>query len=233
LIEELDVDYHFDFSFLDGKFGLLLSGIRITLELTLASNLLGLTLGFLVCLLTMSKWTIVRWPAQMFIEFFRCTPALLQVAWFFYCIPMMFDFFIPPIPLGILALGLNVTAFNAEAYRASVQAVPKEHLDASVALGLRAWQRTIYVVLPQALRTATPILMTNGIGALQQSALVAVVAVGDLMYVGSRLATESYRPLETYTLVAVIYFALSVPVSQLVRMIERRHDLAVQRQGAL
>ncbi|MDN7177349.1 amino acid ABC transporter permease [Caballeronia sp. SEWSISQ10-4 2] len=223
------MSYHFDFGFLNGNLDTLLSGLKITLELTIASNLLGLILGFLLCLTTMSRRAFLRWPAQMFIEFFRCTPALLQIVWFFYCIPMMFDFFIAPVPLGILALGLNLTAFNAEAYRAGVQAVPKEHLDACVALGLRPWQRTLYVVLPQALRTATPILMTNGIGALQQSALVAIVAVGDLMYVGTRLATETYRPLETYTLVALIYFALSIPVSQLVRLVERRHDLAMQR----
>ncbi|KAE8754423.1 ABC transporter permease subunit [Paraburkholderia madseniana] len=223
------MSYHFDFSFLHGNVDALLSGIKITLELTVASNLLGLTLGFLLCLTTMSRRSFLRWPAQMFIEFFRCTPALLQIVWFFYCIPMMFDFFIAPVPLGIIALGLNLTAFNAEAYRAGIQAVPKEHLDACVALGLRPWQRTLYVVLPQALRTATPSLMTNGIGALQQSALVAVVAVGDLMYVSTQLATEAYRPLETYTLVALIYFALSIPISQMVRLVERRHDLAMQR----
>jgi polar amino acid transport system permease protein len=221
--------YHFDFSFLEGKLPLLLDGLKITLELTLASNAIGLVLGFFLCLMTLSRWTFIRFPARMFIEFFRCTPALLQIVWFFYCIPMIFDVFIGPVTLGVLALGMNVTAFNAEAYRAGVQAVPKEHLDACVALGLRPWQRTFYVILPQALRTATPVLMTNAIGALQQSALVAVVAVGDLMYVSTRLATEAYRPLETYSLVAFIYFVLSIPISQLVRVIERRQDLAMTR----
>ena len=221
--------YHFDFSFLEGKLPLLLDGLKITLELTLASNAIGLVLGFFLCLMTLSRWTFIRFPARMFIEFFRCTPALLQIVWFFYCIPMIFDVFIGPVTLGVLALGMNVTAFNAEAYRAGVQAVPKEHLDACVALGLRPWQRTFYVILPQALRTATPVLMTNAIGALQQSALVAVVAVGDLMYVSTRLATEAYRPLETYSLVALIYFVLSIPISQLVRVIERRQDLAMTR----
>jgi len=84
-------------------------------------------------------------------------------------------------------------------------------------------------VLPQALRSAMPVLMTNGIGSLQQSALVAIVAVADLMYVGKSLATEAYRPLETYTVVALIYFALSLPIAKLVHVIERRQDLAVQR----
>jgi polar amino acid transport system permease protein len=87
----------------------------------------------------------------------------------------------------------------------------------------------VYVVLPQALRSSMPVLMTNGIGSLQQSALVAIVAVADLMYVGKSLATEAYRPLETYTVVALIYFALSLPIAKLVHSIERRQDLAVKR----
>lgn len=223
------MDYHFDFNFLAGSFGALFDGLQVTLVLALASNVMGLVLGFLLCLLAMSRFAVVRWPAQLFIEFFRCTPALLQIVWFFYCIPMMVDIYVDPIVMGVLALGLNLTAFNAEAYRAGVQAVPKEHLDACVALGLRPWQRTVYVVLPQALRTAMPVLMTNGIGSLQQSALVAIVAVADLMYVGKSLATEAYRPLETYSVVALIYFALSVPIAKLVHVVERRQDLAVQR----
>lgn len=71
--------------------------------------------------------------------------------------------------------------------------------------------------------------MTNGIGSLQQSALVAIVAVSDLMYVGKSLATEAYRPLETYTLIALIYFALSLPIAQLVQYIERRQEAAAAR----
>ncbi|RQR28156.1 amino acid ABC transporter permease [Burkholderia sp. Bp9142] len=223
------MNYHFDFSFLAGSLGALVDGLKITVVLAVAANAMGLVLGFLLCLLAMSRWAIVRWPAQLFIEFFRCTPALLQIVWFFYCIPMMVDVFIDPVAMGVLALGLNLTAFNAEAYRAGVQAVPKEHLDAAVALGLRPWQRTIFVVLPQALRSAMPVLLTNGIGSLQQSALVAIVAVADLMYVAKSIATEAYRPLETYSVVALVYFALSLPIAKLVHVIERRQDVAVQR----
>ncbi|MFJ4344403.1 amino acid ABC transporter permease [Pseudomonas sp. NPDC089401] len=223
------MNYQFDFHFLNGSLPALLDGLKVTLELALVSNLIGLTCGFLLCLMTLSRWFFVRWPAQLFIEFFRCTPALLQIVWFFYCVPMLFDVFIDPIAMGFLALGLNLTAFNAEAYRAGVQAVPREHLDASIALGLKSWQRTLYVILPQSLRSALPVLITNGIGTLQQSALVAIVAVADLMYVGKSLATEAYRPLETYTLIALVYFALSLPIAQLVQWFERRQELAGQR----
>ncbi|NBA93824.1 amino acid ABC transporter permease [Pseudomonas sp. R5(2019)] len=220
------MNYQFDFSFLNGNIGLLWDGLKVTLQLALVSNVVGLVCGFGLCLLTLSRWFFLRWPAQMFIEFFRCTPVLLQIVWFFYCVPMLFDVFIDPVTMGVLALGLNLTAFNAEAYRAGVQAVPREHLDACVALGLRPWQRTLYVILPQALRSAVPVLMTNGISILQQSALVAIVAVGDLMYVGKSIATEAYRPLETYSLIALIYFFLSLPIAQLVQWLERRQDAA-------
>lgn len=223
------MNYQFDFHFLTGSYGALWDGLMVTLQLALISNVMGLILGFGLCLLTLNRWFFIRWPAQLFIEFFRCTPALLQIVWFFYCVPMLFDVFIDPITMGVLALGLNLTAFNAEAYRAGVQAVPREHLDASVALGLRPWQRTVHVVLPQALRSALPVLMTNGIGILQQSALVAIVAVTDLMYVGKSLATEAYRPLETYSLIALIYFALSLPIAQFVQWLERRQDVAHAR----
>jgi polar amino acid transport system permease protein len=223
------MDYQFDFHFLKGSFDAIWDGLMVTLQLAFVSNVIGLILGFGLCLLAMSRWFILRWPAQLFIEFFRCTPALLQIVWFFYCVPMLFNVFFDPVVMGFLALGLNLTAFNAEAYRAGVQAVPREHLDAGVALGLRPWQRTIYVVLPQALRSALPVLMTNGIGSLQQSALVAIVAVSDLMYVGKMLATEAYRPLETYSLIALIYFALSLPISQLVQYYERRQEAATAR----
>lgn len=223
------MNYQFDFHFLHGNAVALWDGLKVTLELALMANIFGLVLGFILCLMAMSSLAILRWPTKLFIEFFRCTPVLLQIVWFYYCVPMLFNLFIDPIYMGFLALGLNLAAFNAEAYRAGVQAVPREHHDAGVALGLNGFQQTLYVVLPQAIRSALPVLMTNGISILQQSALVAIVAISDLMYVGKNIATESYRPLETYSLIALIYFALSLPISQLVSFIERRQDAATER----
>ncbi|NIF21609.1 amino acid ABC transporter permease [Candidatus Pantoea multigeneris] len=221
--------YQFNFNFLNGNLGALWDGLKVTLELSLMANALGLTLGFLLCMMAMSSISIIRWPTKLFIEFFRCTPVLLQIVWFYYCVPMMFNLFLDPIYMGFLALGLNLAAFNAEAYRAGVQAVPREHHDAGIALGLNKVQQTLYVVLPQAVRSALPVLMTNGIAILQQTALVAIVAISDLMYVGKNIATETYRPLETYSLIALIYFALSLPISQLVGWVERRQDAATAR----
>ena len=220
------MNYTFDFQVVARNLEPLLNGLIVTLELTAAANLIGLTLGFVVALLVMSRWAAVRVPTMLFVEFFRCTPAIVQVVWFFYCVPILFDVFLGSVTMGVLALGLNLAAFNAEAYRAAIQAVPREQIDAGIALGLNPVQRVLYIVLPTAVRASIPVLMTNGIGAFQQSALVALVAVPELMYAGKSLATETYRPIETFTVVALIYFAVSFPVSQLVDFFERRRIAA-------
>lgn len=220
------MDYTFDFFSVTRNMGPLADGLVVSLELTLAANLMGLTLGFGLALLLMSPVAVIRIPAMAFVEFFRCTPALVQIVWFFYCVPMIFDVFLGSMTMGILALGLNLTAFNAEAYRAAIQAVPREQLDAGIALGLSPYQRVVHIVLPTAVRASVPVLLTNGIGVFQQSALVAVVAVQDLMYQGKTLATQTYRPIETFTVVALIYFAVSFPITQLVGFLERRRELA-------
>jgi polar amino acid transport system permease protein len=217
------VNYSFDFNSI--SFGPLLKGLVVTLELTIAANVIGLAFGFVLALLIMSRIAVIRLPAMLFVEFFRCTPAIVQIVWFFYCVPMLFNLFLGSMTMGILALGLNLMAFNAEAYRGAIQAVPREQLDAGIALGLNPLQRILYIVLPTAFRASIPVLLTNGIVIFQQSALVAIVAVQDLMYQGKSLATETYRPIETFTVVALIYFAVSFPVTQLVGFLERRRQL--------
>lgn len=216
--------YRFDFASVFRNLGPLWDGLIVTIQLTIAANVIGLTLGFALALLVMSRSAMIRLPVMLFIEFFRCTPAIIQIVWFFYCVPMLFNVFLGSVTMGILALGLNLAAFNAEAYRASIQAVPREQLDAGIALGLSPFQRILHIVLPAAVRNSIPVLLTNGIGTFQQSALVAIVAVQDLMYQGKTLATQTYRPIETFTVVAIVYFAVSFPVSQVVGYLERRRE---------
>lgn len=219
------MNYSFDFNAIALK--PLIEGLIVTIELTIAANIIGVVLGFPLALLLMSRSRVLRTPFMLFVEFFRCTPAIVQIIWIFYCVPMLFNVFLGPITMAVLALGMNLTAFNAEAYRASIQAVPKELNDAGIALGLTPLQRTLDIVLPNALRASTPVLLTNGVGIFQQSALVAIVAVQDLMYQAKSLATETYRPIEIFTITALIYFAVSFPVTQTVGWLERRRQAAM------
>ena len=216
------MDYNLNFFFVWQHFDTLLEGLLLSLQITGLSVVIGLVAGFLVALLRLSPLRLLSWPATAFIEFFRCTPMLVQIVWVFYCLPILFGLAIGPFESALLALSLNLTAFNAEAYRAAIQAIPRAHLDAAVALGLSPLDRIRHIVLPQAIRTAVPVLMTNAIGTFQQSALVSVIAIADLMYQGKLLATQTYRPIETLTTVAFLYFAIAFPIAQSVKRVEDR-----------
>jgi polar amino acid transport system permease protein len=214
--------YSWDFSTIQSGLPSLLDGLKVTLELTVYCGIIGVVCGFVVCLMAISKTPFLRWPAMTFIEIFRCTPALMQIIWIFYCIPYFFGVFWPPMVMAIIALGMNCTAFNAEAFRAAIQAIPASHYDACTALGITSFKRTVYIILPQAVMIAMPVLLTYVIGLLQQTALVSTVAIADLMYEGKSLSTQSYRPIEVYTTVALIYFLCSLPLSQIVGVWEKR-----------
>lgn len=213
--------YSFDFSSIASGWDSLCNGLLITVVVALCANAIGVVAGFVVGLLSQADSKLVRAPVVAFVEFFRCTPALVQVVWFFYCVPILFHVFLTPVTMGILAISLNLTAFNAEAWRAGIQAVPPEQRDAGVALGLSPLQRNLYIVAPHALRIALPVLVTNGISALQQTSLLSIVAIQELMYRGKELASDTYRPLEVFTTVGVLYLVVSVAATQLLRGVER------------
>ena len=216
------MDYKVNFYFVFRKFDTLLDGLVVSVELTILSIAIGLTLGFVIAFLQMSPIRVVALVAKGFVEFFRCTPALIQIIWIFYCIPIFFDVFISPFASGLLALSLNLAAFNAEAYRSTIQAIPRDHIDTGIALGLTPIQRAINIIFPQSFLMAVPVLITNGVGIFQQSALVSVVAIADLMYQGKMLATQTYRPIETLTMVAVIYFVVALPITLSVKVVEEK-----------
>src|ERR1700740_1246825 len=105
------------FSAMSSALGPLWQGLANTLAIAVCANVIGVIAGFVVGMLSQSRWRLVRFPVSAFIEFFRCTPALVQVVWFFYCVPIIFNVFLTPLTMGILVISLNLTAFNAEAYR--------------------------------------------------------------------------------------------------------------------
>lgn len=220
--------HNLDFFFIVQAWPLFLKGLLVTLHLTLWANIIGLVGGALLALCTTGNIRILRAPARFYIEFFRCTPALVQIVWFFFCVPILFDVFWPPVLMGVIILGMNLSAFNAEAFRASIQTIPRAHVDAAIALGLTPFERTIYVILPQALRYAIPVLITNGIGLFQQTSLVALVGVDELMYNGRLISTSTYRPIETYTFLLLFYLVVSIPVGRLAAYVERKSDRSLK-----
>jgi polar amino acid transport system permease protein len=199
---------------------LLLVGLGMTLQISAIVMALGLVLGIFVAAGRLSKNPWINKSVAAYIELFRGTPALVQLVWFYYCLPIFLGVSLPGFTAIVVALTLNVAAFYGEAYRSGIQALPKDQIDSADVLGLSYLQRLRYVVVPQAFRIVIPVLLSLSISLFKDTSLVSTLGIGDLMYQGRVVATETYRPIEILTSVAAMYFVIAFPVSMLTRRLE-------------
>lgn len=214
--------YEWSFGFLLRYTHLFLVGIATTLAYTIGTVLLGLLIGLVLGMARLSKSRLVNAPLVAFIEVFRCTPLLVQIVWFYYALPVILGIQIPATVAAVLVLSLYTGAFYAEIFRGGIVSIEPGQWDAARALGLR-WRHVMRcVVLPQAVRRMVPPFMNQSIIQLKNTSLVSTIAVPDLLYQGSLITADTYRPLEVYTVVALIYFALLFPATRLVQWWEGR-----------
>jgi polar amino acid transport system permease protein len=201
---------------------LLVQGLLTTLKISAVIIALGLVLGLFVAGGRLSKNPFINGPVSAYVELFRGTPALVQLVWFYYCLPIFLGISLPGFTAIVVALTLNVAAFYGEAYRSGIQALSKDQIDSADVLGLSYFQKMYYVIVPQAFRLVIPVLLSLSISLFKDTSLVSTLGVGDLMYQGRVVATQTYRPIEILTSVAVIYFIIAFPISMLTRRLEIR-----------
>ena len=219
----MGVTYHWDFSFLWMYRWLLVTGLGVTVLYTVASIVAGLVIGLGVGLMRLSRSWFVNAPLIAYIEAFRCTPLLVQIIWFYYAFPVLVGLDIPAAVAGFLVLSLYTGAFYAEIFRGGVLSIERGQWDAARAIGMRRIGRCCgTVILPQAVKRMIPPFMNQSIIQLKNTSLVSTIAVSDLLYQGTLITSATYRPLETYTTVAVIYFAVLFPLTLAAQAVERR-----------
>ena len=130
--------------------GALAAGAGMTVLLTVLTMTLAVPGGMLLAAMRLSSLRLLRWPATGFVEFFRCTPLVIQVYWAFYVLPAEFDIQLSGFATGLLALTLNVSAFNSETFRAGIASIRRGQGDAGLAMGMSRFQVFRIVILPQA-----------------------------------------------------------------------------------
>jgi polar amino acid transport system permease protein len=214
--------YAWSFGFLARYTPLLWKGVYITLAYTFGTIALGLILGLLIGMARLSKSWLVNAPLVALIEIFRCTPLLVQIIWFYYALPVILDIQLPAAVAAIAVLSLYTAAFYAEIFRGGIISIEPGQWDAARALGLSRWHMMRLVILPQAIRRMVPPFMNQSIIQLKNTSLVSTIAVPDLLYQGTLITADTYRPLEVYTVIALIYFALLFPTTMLAQAWERR-----------
>ncbi len=209
-----------------GDFPLLLLGIPLTLALTLVAFAAGTLAALPIAIARVARVQPLAALALAWIEFFRTTPPLVHIVWAYYALPIVADIRLDAFTVVAGALACSTSAQMAEIFRGGILAVPRGQWDASQVLGLTAWQRLWWVVLPQTLRLILAPSCNALVALLKQSSLAAVIALPEVMNRGWMLASETFRPLEVLTLVAFIYFVLTWPMVLLAAALERRSGLA-------
>jgi len=206
------VAYNWDFGFLWHYRSLIVWGLGVTVAYTIVTIIAGMVIGLMVGLLRLSSNKFITLPLTGYVEIFRCTPLLVQIIWFYYAFPVVIGIDIPGVIAAGLVLSLYTGAFYAE----------KGQWDAARSIGLRYAQLMRLVILPQAFRRMIPPFMNQSIIQLKNTSLVSTIAVADLLYEGQMITAATYRPLEVYTMVAVLYFAVLFPLTLAAQEIERR-----------
>lgn len=200
---------------------LLLRGAVTTIELSVLGMALAIILGLVIVLMRLYGILPLRWFARAYVEVIRGTPLLIQLFLIYYGLPQIGIKF-NPFLAGVLGLGLNYAASEAENYRAGIQAIPRGQMEAAFALGMSRAQALRRVILPQALRLVIPPVTNDFIAMFKDSSIVSVITMVELTKVYGMLAMSTYDYIGLGLMTAGIYFALSYPASIFAHYLEKR-----------
>lgn len=228
-----NLGYDWDFIFLKDYFwdpstdqpGLILVGLWGTIYISVISIICGSVFGVLCGLLLTSKEPVSRTAAILYVDIFRNTPVLVQLYVVYFIVGTAVE--MSPEVAGILTLSLFCSAYVAEIFRGTLLEFERGQIDAAQALGLNSFQLIRFVMAPQILRRMLPPLIGQFVSLVKDSSLVSVISVVDLTKSAMNVVAVSFRSLETWFVIAVIYFSLNFILSSLGRRLERRLRVGV------
>ncbi len=223
--------YQWDFTPVVANAPLLAQGLVNTLKVTGVSLACGLALGLALALLRLSRHRLASWPAGFVIEVFRTTPPLVQLFWFFFALPLIVGIEMTPFMAAIVTFSIQSAAFFAEVFRAGIVSIERGQWDGALAIGMSRRQALARIVLPQAVKRMIPAFLERAIELMKTTTLVATISYADLLFEANEISQKTFRPLETFTVVALIYFVVIFAFSLLARQFERR--LAVSGESTV
>jgi polar amino acid transport system permease protein len=217
--------YEWDFTMIFVGYEMLwLKGMLTTLAYATGTVVGGLMIG-VTCgmgVLSGKRWLTI--PIHIYVEAFRCTPVLVQIVWFFFALPVIIGVTIPAWLAAGIGLTLYMGCFSTEIFRGGIVSIDKGQWQASRAIGMTYPQMMRHIILPQAMRRMVPPFVNQSVIQFKNTALLYVVAVPDMMYTGYLVVSDTYRPLEVYSGVAVGYFLVLYPLTQWGKRLEAQSE---------
>ena len=223
---------NFDMNLVVNSFPLLLVGAGVTIQITVLSTAIGFVIGLIVGVARISHLRPLRMLAEVYVEFFRGTPLLVQIFLFYFALPVITGQRIDPFIAAISACGINSGAYVAETFRSAVAAIPRGQFEAAATLNFTRMQTLRHVVIPQAVRIALPNLGNNFIDLIKGTSLVSVISMVDLFQTGKQIASRTFEPLAMYSEVAVIYLVIFTLLTAAQSALEKYSNRYVRSNNA-
>jgi glutamate/aspartate transport system permease protein len=218
-----------DWSSIPGALPFLWDGMKISIEITLTAIVAGVIYGTLLAMLRLSGVRVLSWLAAGYVNLFRSTPLVMVLLWFFLIVPQALQMGLGLSPQtdtrlasALVGFALFESAYYSEIIRAGIQSVPKGQLSSAYALGMTYGQAMRLVVLPQAFRNMTPLLLTQAIVLFQDTSLVYVLALADFFGVASKIGDRDGRTVELLLFAGAVYFMICYSASLLVKRLQQR-----------
>ena len=213
---------------------LIFQGLAFTLEVTVLAMVGGIVFGTLLAMMRLSSVKPMSWIAAAYVNGLRSIPLVLVIFWFYFLVPYIGAWIIgasSPIKVGAFTSALVTfilfeACYYCEIMRAGIQSIPSGQANAGYALGMTYWQVMRQVVLPQAFRNMTPVLLTQTIILFQDVSLVYIISLPDFVTMASKVAQRDGRLVEMYLFVAVVYFAICLVLSFWVKRLQTRIAIA-------
>ncbi|HWG05901.1 MAG TPA: amino acid ABC transporter permease [Beijerinckiaceae bacterium] len=216
------MSYDWDFGAVFRHSDLLWQGMVGTLQMTAVSLVMAVPFGLVLALLRLTSNRLISGLARFYIDFFRSSSQFVLIYWFFYAFPVLVNLNLDALAAGSLAIAAHFSAIFAEVFRAGIVSVQAGQWEAGKAVGLSRTTIFSNVILPQAFRRVLPVLFTHAIDLFKATSFVSAVSFTELSFSAAQIASETYRPIETYLVVGAIYFVAVFLASQSVRQLERR-----------
>jgi len=200
----------------------LISGMGMTIYISVISIIISMFLGFVVAIPSLAKNKFLTYINIGYVEIVRAVPLLVLILWVYYGLPIMTGISFSPFVSGIVALAISESAFQAEIFRAGINSIKKSQWEAGSSLGLSFYKRLRLIILPQAIKNILPALGNQFVYVLKMSSLVSIIGIADLTRKANELVVSTYRPLEIYTFLILEYLILILIVSFFVRKLEKK-----------
>ncbi|MCM3176441.1 amino acid ABC transporter permease [Cytobacillus horneckiae] len=203
-------------------FPYLLQGLYMTIVISVVSIIISLVIGLIACFMRMSKYAILRYPAAIYVNLIRGTPILIQILFIYFGAPSVLDIQLSAFTAGLIAISLNIGAYNTEIFRGGIESISKGQMEAGRSLGFTYAQTMGYIVLPQAVRRMIPSFVNQLTHAIKDTSMLSVIGIAELTMVGQSIYAMNFKSFEILSMVAIMYFVTIYTVSLISTRLERR-----------